>query len=132
MYPVRVTLLPELEKTKGDAPPPLGSVKFRTAAELVPEFDTAGIEPVVVVPTVTVAAVPAGPVDPGDPWAPVAPVGPAGRVNNKTGRVGSALFNEADPVVPDGTVATGEETESVGEVPLAPFVPLVPAVPAGP
>ena len=67
---------------------PRGTVKFKTAAEVVPEFVTEAFvpaAPVVVVPTETLAAVPAGPV------APVAPMGPAGP------RIGPTLLQE-DPL----------------------------------
>jgi hypothetical protein len=74
------------------------------AAEVVPEFVTAAA-PVVVVPTVTVAAapsapfvplLPAGPVGPAAPSAPFAPAGPVGPVGP------AAPFDPAGPVGPVG------------------------------
>ena len=62
---------------------PWGIVKLKMAAEVVPLLVTdaevpAG--PVVVGPTVTVAAVPVGPVGPVGPGLPVGPLGPVGPV----------------------------------------------------
>jgi hypothetical protein len=54
-------------------------VKLKTAALVEPELLTAALlpgDPVVVVPTVTVAAVPVAPVEPVAPAGPVAPAVP--------------------------------------------------------
>jgi len=111
-----------------------GTVKFRTAAEVVPEFvtdaDDPGV-PVVVVPTVTVAAVPAFPFVPLVPFVPAGPCGPAGSVRERTG-FEEVPDSAADPAVPDGTVPTVEDTDSVGEMPLLPFAPLIPLLPLAP
>jgi hypothetical protein len=87
--PLMTTLVPSAPVS------PLGIVKFKTAADVVPEFETVAevpATPVVVVPTATVAAV------------PVAPTSPLGTVKLKT----------AADVVP--------EFETAAEVPAAPVV----------
>jgi hypothetical protein len=95
--PFNTTLVPSFPGS------PFGTVKFKTAAEVVPEFVTAALvpaAPVVVVPTATVAAV------------PVSPLTPCGTVKFKTAadvvpEFETAAFVPAAPVVvvPTATVA---------------------------
>src|ERR1022692_4205640 len=97
---------------------PSGTVKLKIAAEVVPllltDADPPGA-PVVVPPTLTVAAdpvapvgpwMPCAPVAPVFPWMPCAPVGPCGTVKvNATfpvpqGPTGTVKVNATFPVVP--------------------------------
>jgi len=100
---------------------PLGTVKFRTAAELVPELMTdADVPalPVVVGPTLTVAAV------------PFVPSAPLGTVKFKTAAEGvPVLMTDAD--VPASPVVVGP-TWIVAVVPGAPGGPGSPCFPSGP
>jgi len=84
---------------------PAGTVKLKTAAELVPELETAAV-PVEVVPTLTVAAAPAAPVGPVAPIGPVLPAAPAA---------------PAAPVGPAGPAAPGAPAGPAG--PAGPVVP---------
>ncbi len=103
---------------------PCGTVKLKIAAELVPEFVTVALvpaAPVIVVPTVTVAAAPAVPV------APVAPVGmPRLRV-----WLGAVPVTEAVAELPALSVETVPiASEFAG--PVAPVDPVAPVAPGGP
>lgn len=105
-------------------------MKLKIAAEVVPLFVTLAdvpAAPVVVVPTLTVAAVPVGPVG---PVGPVDPVGPCGIPKLKT----------AAEVVPTLVTVAGEPavnvevvpTEIVAALPGGPGGPEGPGLPAGP
>jgi hypothetical protein len=125
-----------------------GIPKAKTAAELVPVFETVGVAPAasaVTVPTLIVAAAPAapvepvGPVGPVDPVAPVAPANPCGMVKLSTAALLvpallTAAEDPAEPVVtvPTATVAAAP-AEPVGPVgPVAPVLPAAPVAPVGP
>ena len=87
-------------------------MKSNTAASAVPELVTTAAvpgSPVVVVPSVIVAAVPstpAGPVAPTSPEAPIGPVGPVGPISpvKPVGPVGPV--SPVNPVAPVGPVDT--------------------------
>ena len=100
---------------------PCGIVKLSVTAPVVPSCVTEACvpgSPVVVVPTVIVAASPAGPVSPAGPCSPVGPISPCGPVS---------------PVGPVGPISPCGPVSPVGPVgPVGPVAPVALAEPAGP
>lgn len=118
-------------------------MKLNVAADVLPELVTDAVlpgAPVVVVPTVTVAAaplVPAAPVAPcgpvgptGPPLGPIGPVGPCGTTKlNVAAELEPELVTEAvDPGAPVVVVPT----VMVAAAPLEPVAPAGPVAPTGP
>lgn len=101
-----------------------GIPKLRTAADDVPAFVTAGVEPAescVTVPTEIVAAFPGAPVE------PVSPLSPLGMVilNTAADDVPAFVTVTDDPAAPVVTVPTA----IVAAVPAAPVAPVSPFAP---
>jgi hypothetical protein len=109
---------------------PWGTVKLKTAAELVPEFVTKALvpaAPVVVDPTEIVAAAPLVPFEPLLPLFPAGPAIPCGIAKLRTAAEVVPVFvteaeDPAAPVVVEPTVMVAAE----------PAVPLLPAGPGAP